>query len=178
MLIILIIFVHGQVAVDSMTLDQRILYQEHVYGGQPDTNKLLVRNAYVISYNEEYRIPNWSAYHIIPDYLNIPSRKSKFSKFREDPDILDPVSASEYNGLFGSLGYARGHLAPYKVLGGDRDNDGLYAIYNDTTSDVDDEITVFEGNLCVSGSVLAYNLDFSYSFFCFSNAKYFSIFFK
>jgi len=137
---------YSQISVNQMTDKQRTLYQEHVYGGQPDTNKVLVRNAYVTSYNVEYRIPNWSAYHIIPDYLNTPTRKSKFAKFRDDPNISNPVSTSEYNGLFGSVGYARGHLAPYKVFGGDRDNDGLYAVYNDAASDLDEEITVFEGN--------------------------------
>lgn len=139
-------YCYSQVSVNKMTPEQIKLYHEHVYGGQPDNNKVLVRNAYVTSYNEEYRIPNWSVYHIIPDYLNTPTRKSKFARFRTDPDITNPVSDDEYNGLFGSLGYARGHLAPYKVLGGDRDNDRLYALYNDPTSDTDDELTVFEGN--------------------------------
>lgn len=138
--------VNCQVSVNEMTPEQLALYYEHVYGGQPDTNKLLVRNAYVTSYNNEYRIPNWSAYHIIPDFLHTPQRKSKFSKFRSDPDVINPVLDNDYIGYFDSLGYARGHLAPYKIFGGDRDNDGLYAVYSDPNSDADDELTVFEGN--------------------------------
>lgn len=137
---------YGQISVDEMTREQLGLYYEHIYGGQPDTNKVLIRNAYVTSYNEEYRIPNWSAYHIIPDYLNTPERKSKFSRFRSDPEVNHPVHDKEYTGLFDSLGYARGHLAPYKILGGDRDKDGLYAIYRGSMSDLDDELTVYEGN--------------------------------
>ena len=145
--IISAVFGFAQVSVEDMVPDQLKAYQEHVYGGQPDTNKVLVRNAYVTSYNAEYRIPNWSAYHIIPDYLNTPTRKGKFSKFRPDPDISNPVQDDEYDGLFGSLGYARGHLAPYKVFGGDRDHDGLYAQYDgNLVSDTDDEQTIFEGN--------------------------------
>lgn len=141
-----VIKVCGQVAIDEMFPEQLKYYQEHVYGGQPDTNKVLVRKAYIVSYNEAYRIPNWSAYHIIPDYLNTPRRKSRFSKLRVDPDIDNPVSTSDYKGLFDAFGYARGHIVPYKVFGGDRDNDSLYAVYNSINSDADDEQTVFEGN--------------------------------
>lgn len=120
---------------------------EHIKGGQPDSDSLLVRNAYVLSYNEQYRIPNWVAYHVVPDYLNTPERKGKFKRFRTDTEVEDAVETTEYNGLFSTKGYARGHFAPYKILGGDRDGDGKYAVYNDNVnSDPDDEKTVFQGN--------------------------------
>ncbi len=124
---------------------KRALYSEHVFGGQPDGDTILVRNAYVVNYNTELRIPNWCAYHITSDYMNTPERESRFKRFRVDPDVQNPVSEDEYNGLFSSKGYARGHYAPYKILGGDRDNDGIYTSLNGE-SDEDDEKTIFEGN--------------------------------
>jgi endonuclease G len=126
---------------------QKELYTEHLKFGQPNNEVLLIRNAYVLYYNSNYRIPNWVAYHIDPDYLNVPERKGKFAKFRTDGDVEDPVKDSEYDGLYSTKGYARGHLAPYKIMGGDRDLDGEYAaLGNGVTSDPDDELTIFQGN--------------------------------
>ncbi|MCD4652563.1 DNA/RNA non-specific endonuclease [bacterium] len=125
------------------------LLNEHLKAGNPEvkTVQVLVRNAYVIRYNELYGIPNWVGYHICPEYLNTPTRKSKFSRFRSDPAIEYPVHSDDYLGLFRSIGFARGHLAPYKILGGDRDDDGIVANYEDKTqSDAEDELTVFQGN--------------------------------
>ena len=135
-----------QLSYNELTTDQEKLYNEHIFGGQPDNNKILVRTAYINNYNEEYRIPNWSAYHIIPDYLKTPDRDGRFLSFRNDPDVSDPVNKDEYIGLFSSQNYARGHYAPYKILGGDRDGDGAYAHINKNLSDIDEEKTVFEGN--------------------------------
>ena len=138
-------FANAQQLLSELNNEQRVIYEEHVFGGQPDNEKILIRNAYVVNYNTEWRIPNWCAYHITSDYLNTPERKSRFKRFRDDPDIEKPVNESEYDGLLSSLGYARGHYAPFKILGGDRDNDGTYAQLQGE-SDEDDEITVFEGN--------------------------------
>ena len=143
-----IILCHLGIAQQSVTeLDsvQRTIYNEHIFGGQPDNDPILVRNAYVVNYNTEWRIPNWCAYHITKDYLNTPKRESRFKNFREDPDVKNPVNEDEYDGLLKSHGYARGHYAPYKILGGDRDKDGVYAHLKGET-DKDDEKTIFEGN--------------------------------
>ena len=43
-------------------------------------------------------------------------------------------------------GYARGHLAPFAVMGGDRDTDSLRANLDEEISDEDDELTVFQAN--------------------------------
>ncbi|NOU58894.1 DNA/RNA non-specific endonuclease [Marinifilum caeruleilacunae] len=131
---------------DELTIREKSLYDEHMKWGQPDNNKILVRTAYVNSFNAECRIPNYTVYHIIPDYLKTPERKSRFKKFREDPDINDAVKDNEYDGLFRAFNYARGHYCPYKVLGGDRDKDGKYANFDKKMSDIDDELTIFEGN--------------------------------
>lgn len=140
-------FANSQPDLGYLTPENLALYNEHIKGGQPDTDTLLIRNAYVLNYNTNFRIPNWVAFHIIPDYLNTPERKSRFITFRTDPDVTDAVDTDEYNGLNSSKGYDRGHLAPYKIMGGDRDSDGIYAKYGTgTDSDTDDEKTVFQGN--------------------------------
>ncbi|MBA7514987.1 hypothetical protein ES705_07955 [subsurface metagenome] len=101
--------IYSQKSIDELTSEEKILYDEHMYGGQPDNNKVLVRTAYVNSYNQEYRIPNYCVYHIVPDYLNTPDRESRFKRFRTDPDLTDAVKDGEYDGLYSSLQYARGH---------------------------------------------------------------------
>ena len=99
-----------------------------------------------LSYNPTTKTPDWVAYHIKPDYRETPKRDGKFKTFRKDPDIEGEPSTSDYIGLKDARGYARGHLAPYGVMGGDRDGDGEYAVYNSDDSDPDDELTVFEAN--------------------------------
>ena len=46
---------------------------------------------------------------------------------------------TDYDGLFTSQGYARGHLAPYAMMGGDRDDDGQTA----EDDDAEDNQTIF-----------------------------------
>jgi DNA/RNA endonuclease G (NUC1) len=50
-------------------------------------------------------------------------------------------SDDDYNGLFASSSYARGHLAPYAVMGGDRN-------HNSATAETDDfdAVTIFQSN--------------------------------
>ncbi len=45
------------------------------------------------------------------------------------------------NAAFTKRGFARGHLAPYAIMGGDRDKDGKLAEKDD-----DDSLTVFQSN--------------------------------
>ncbi len=136
----------AQVPAGALSPRKRALYDEHVFGGQPDTTRVLVRNAYVSSYNPVWRIPNWCAYHITPDYLNTPKREGRFSSFRRDPEVANPVRDEDYVGMLEQWGYARGHYAPFKVLGGDRDRDGVYANITTSKTDRDDDTTVFQGN--------------------------------
>ncbi len=67
--------------------ENQALYNEHIKYSQPDNDSLLIRIPYVLSYNTVYRIPNWVAYHIIPDYLNTPKRKGKFKSLRTKNDV-------------------------------------------------------------------------------------------
>ena len=129
--------------------DEAALLAEHVFGGLPvggeEGDPVLVRQGYVLKYDVDGRVPVWVAYHVKPDYRKTPKREGKFKAFRTDPDAPHAVKDDEYTGLFKARGFARGHLAPYAVMGGDRDGDGLYAKYNEP-SDPDDELTVFQAN--------------------------------
>lgn len=124
------------------------IVQEHTIGGLPTCNadNLYYRTAYVLCFNSERKVPNWTAYRVVADYRNTPERKGRLSRFRKDPDVEGEAKDADYRGVFASRGYARGHYTPYGVLGGDRDHDGKLADLDDALSDPDDEKTVFEGN--------------------------------
>jgi transposase len=65
-----------------------------------------------------------TAWHVVPEYLDTPKRKGRWANFRTDPDIANPVEDDDYNGLLEDFDIARGHIAPYFISGGDRDDDG------------------------------------------------------
>jgi len=129
------------VDLSNLTDTQKTLLNEHVFGGLPSQENIYIRNGYVLCYNPSTKTPKWVAYHIKPEYRDTPSRKGRFASFRNDPDIDGEARDAEYKGLFTSRGYARGHLAPYAVMGGDRDGDGLLA-----ENDEDDALTIFQSN--------------------------------
>ena len=111
------------------------LIEQHIYAGMPGFDNIFFREAYILSYNHQHRIPNWVAYHVKPGYTNTVPRYGIFNTFRVDKNIPNPVKDQEYVGLYnGGKGYARGHLAPFNISGGDRDGDGLLAI-SDTNGD-------------------------------------------
>ena len=125
----------------DFTAAQRTLIEEHVHLGLPSLDHLHVRQGYVMSYLEGARVPRWVAYHVVPSYRDTPPREGRFSSFRADPELDDPVVDGDYTGLFATRGFARGHLAPYGVMGGDRNQNGKTA----EDDDVDAE-TVFQAN--------------------------------
>jgi endonuclease G len=88
------------------------------------------------------RIPSWVCFHVKPENRKTPPRKGRFSAFRVDPDIDNEPPTKEYTGA----GFDRGHLAPYGIMGGDRDGDGKLADLDAETSDEDDELTIKQGN--------------------------------
>jgi len=125
----------------NLTDQQKALLEEHVFGGLPSQENIYIRNGYVLSYNPATKTPKWVAYHVKPEYRDTPSRKGRFASFLNDPDIEGEAKDADYRGLFTSRGYARGHLAPYAVMGGDRDGDGKLA-----EDDEDDALTVRQSN--------------------------------
>lgn len=122
----------------------------HLFGGPPSGGEILIRRGYVTEYDSERRVPRWTAWSAAPEYLDTPKRKGRWSSFRGDPDIDNPVVKDDYTGLHAEFDYARGHIVPYFVSGGDRDNDGIDAevegVSNLPIEDIDDACTVFEIN--------------------------------
>lgn len=116
--------------------------QSHFFAGQPACNDLHTRIAYSLCYDTTRRVPNWVAYRIEPEFRDTPKRKGKYKSFRTDPDVSNPVKDSNYDGLFTARGYARGHLAPYAVMGGDRDNEALtgHDFFADLADDVESAV--------------------------------------
>jgi len=115
---------------------------EHLYFGNPSDREPMVRQGYVTEYDATNRVPRWVAYHITEEYLSPPSRNkaARFGQFREDPDANKPVKDGDYT----NSGYARGHLAPYAVMGGDRNGNGKKANPKEALSDPVDEQTIFQ----------------------------------
>jgi endonuclease G len=114
----------------------------HVYGGLPSNGTVLTRNGYVLEYDKRHRVPRWVAYKVTDENMQTPKRKGAFARYRDDPDVSGEASTNEYKGLFARTRLERGHLAPYFVMGGDRDADGLRA----RDKDPEDMATVFQGN--------------------------------
>lgn len=108
---------------------------KHIYHGKPGYDNIYIRQAYILSYNHDHRIPNWVAYHVKPGYTNTVPRYGIFNSFRVDQNIPNPVREQEYVGVFDDgEGYSRGQLAPFNISGGDRDGDGLLGV-KDTNGD-------------------------------------------
>jgi len=140
---IVIIEAHCQKTFSQMSAKEKKLYVEHVIEGQPDgTQPVYVRQGYVVNYSEKHRIPLWAAYHVKPAYLKGPKRERRFKIFRRDPDLSNPVTNEDYTGS----GYARGHMAPFFVMGGDRDRNGVWSNAEIDTEDPYDDLTVLQAN--------------------------------
>lgn len=132
--VILLLSANFSIAQNYSDFNQQLV-DEHIYQGMPGHDNILIRHAYILSYNHEHRIPNWVAYNVEPGYTNTVPRYGIFNTFRVDRNIPNPVKGQEYVGLYnGGKGYARGHLAPFNISGGDRDGDGLYGVA-DTNGD-------------------------------------------
>ncbi len=69
---------------------------------------ILQRTGYIVSYNEEYKIPNWVAWKLTADHTSGPYKREGI-KFHEDMDVPSPrVTTYDYN----RSGYDRGHMCP------------------------------------------------------------------
>lgn len=123
---------------------------EHLFGGAPDDSQLIVKRAYVMSYNVDTQTPKWASWHITPAYRDTPKRKNIWSSFRQDP-LFPEARSSNYTGWSSSEeNLIRGHIVPYFTSGGDRDGDGMDAEFENSETlaieDPDDACTVYEVN--------------------------------
>ncbi len=71
-------------------------------------SQLVVHEGYRLSYNADYKVPNWVFYELTRSELNGGIRRS--DKFSPDPDIASAQSASLDD--YRRSGYDRGHIAP------------------------------------------------------------------
>lgn len=71
------------------------------------SEQIIEHKGYTVSYNKEWRLPNWVAYELTRDELQ--KRASRTDKFVADP-YVNGVSAT--NTDYRRSGYDRGHMAP------------------------------------------------------------------
>lgn len=83
---------------------RNLKYDQHVKYGLPSNIGLVEKKGYIFSYNKVLRIPNWAAYWITGEPMNI----ERPGRFIQEPLIDDSIQAS-VNDYRGS-GYDRGHL--------------------------------------------------------------------
>ena len=70
-------------------------------------NQTLIRSAYVTSYNNKTKIPNWVAWHLTSDHVDGAIRR--LNTYFEDEDVSSPKATNaDYKGS----GWSRGHMCP------------------------------------------------------------------
>ena len=74
--------------------------------GRPDM--LLVRDAYYVSYNKDWRIPNWVAWHLTKAHTYGDNDRTEM-EFREDTEVPMPRATDED---YYDSRYDRGHMCP------------------------------------------------------------------
>ena len=75
-----------------------------------NTNYLMIKDQYTVSYNDELLIPNWVAWHLEKDDMGDSDR---MDDFRPDPDLPKEwyaVKKADYQ--YNTYGYDRGHVCP------------------------------------------------------------------
>ena len=91
-------------AVRSLKPEQDLLPSKKM----PYTSQVIAHIGYVVSYNADYKVPNWVLYEL--NYAetlgNIPRKNS----FAVDPEVPDSVMAQLTD--YRNSGYDRGHMAP------------------------------------------------------------------
>lgn len=129
--LILLLVIYDPAAAQNYSSYNQQFVDEHLYEGFPGYDNIYIRQAYILSYNHNHRIPNWVAYHVLPDYLETVPRYDIFNFFRVDRNIPNPVAGHEYSRQKekeNGNGYGPSLLAPFEISGGDRDGDLLYGV--------------------------------------------------
>lgn len=100
--------------------DRMVLLGRHLVSGKPSKGSILVRRAYVAEYDAARRVPRWAAWHATGEFRSHPKRTNAWKDFHPDPQVPDPVVYGDYT----HSGFARGHIVPYYISGGDRNGNG------------------------------------------------------
>jgi endonuclease G len=140
----------AQTCLPMTVTEQANSLQTHIYGGISASGSAVARRGYVMEYDADHRVPRWAAWLAAPSFRAEPRPDrdvSRWGRFRPDLDVTNPVVQRDYNGLHASSdNYARGHIVPFYISGGDRDGDGSFAAdaQGNQIVDLDDACTVFE----------------------------------
>lgn len=71
------------------------------------SEQLIEKTSYIVSYNQDTKIPNWVAWHLTADHTDGPVRR--MSNFYEEKSIVSPrATLDDYRGS----GWSRGHMCP------------------------------------------------------------------
>lgn len=75
-----------------------------------NTNYLMIKKQYTVSYNDELLIPNWVAWHLSKENMGDSDR---MDDFRPDPDLpKDWYAVKKADYQYNTYGYDRGHVCP------------------------------------------------------------------
>ena len=75
-----------------------------------DTNYLMVKNNYTMSYNNKTLCPNWVGWHLDMDDIGDAPRSNKFVADKALPDSWHSVTKADYQ--YSDYGFDRGHICP------------------------------------------------------------------
>lgn len=72
------------------------------------SEQILYRKGYTVSYNKDYKIPNWVAWHLTAEHTTGPYRRPS-GAWHEDTDVPTPrATLADYR----EVGWSRGHMCP------------------------------------------------------------------
>lgn len=71
------------------------------------SEEVIHRNAYILSYNKETKLPNWVAWHLTANHSDGPVPRS--NDYREDFDVPSPRATNED---YKNVAWTRGHMCP------------------------------------------------------------------
>lgn len=72
------------------------------------SEQILYRKGYTVSYNKDHKIPNWVAWHLTSDHTNGPHHRLN-GVWHEDEEVSSPrATVLDYRGT----GWSRGHMCP------------------------------------------------------------------
>ena len=87
-------------------------------GGQP-THKPLCRTGYVLSHNDEMKVPDWVLESLTPERFEKNFKRKK--SFKADPDLTKQSRTHAVDKDYTNSGYDRGHMAPAADMTWDKD---------------------------------------------------------